>query len=250
MIINEIIGGDPKNPKGDVAQPGQTGGPGQKDQGAGTPTPPVTPPKDGEQPQDDLDQNFLKDKFKKPGPKVAGSTMAIGTRSTGPGNEEAYPEKMGKANKFWKPLFPDAGYLSVKSTNAAGVMYKGIEVDRVLVPVHYTNNDDIIKNNHAFYVLDTNVDMFRLIDKRNKQGLAVTKRIVNAIKSIPPSLKDRIIGPMKDAVTNFLDPDATGRAGYDVLQRDGADRSTIGTIGARIGGKVDKFLGLDKGKLK
>ena len=205
----------------------------------------------GEKPQDPQDeQDPLRDKFKKPGPKVPGSITAIATRSTGPGNEEAYPEKMGKATSFWKPLFPDAGYLSVKSTNAAGVMYKGVEVDRVLVPVHYTNNDDIIKNNHAFYVLDTNVDQFRLIDKKTKQGLAVTKRFVNAIKSIPPSLKDRIIGPMKDAVANFLDPDAAGRAGYDVLQKDNADRSIIGTVGARLGGKIDKFLGLDKGKIK
>ena len=80
--------------------------------------------------------------------------------------------------------------------------------------------------------------------------MAVTKRIVNAIKSIPPSLKDRYIGPMKDAVANFLDPDAAGRAGYDVLQKDNADRSIIGTVGARLGGKIDKFLGLDKGKIK
>ena len=147
-------------------------------------------------------------------------------------------------------MFPDAGYLSIKDTNAAGVTYKGIEVDRVLVPIHFTSNDDIIKNNHAFYVLDNNVDQFRLIDKRTKQGLAVTKRIVNAIKSIPPSLKDRIIGPMKDAVADFFDPDKAGRAGYDVLQKDNAQRNALGVIGARIGGKIDKFLGLDKGKLK
>lgn len=201
----------------------------------------------GEQP---APQDPLRDKFKKPGPKVAGSTMAIATRSTGPGDESAYPVKMGKAHKFWKPFFPDAGFLSIKDTNAAGVTYKGIEVDRVLVPIHYTSNDDIIKNNHAFYVLDNNVEQFRLIDKSTKQGLAVTKRIVNAIKSIPPSLKDRIIGPMKDAVADFFDPDKAGRAGYDVLQKDNAKRDALGVIGARIGGKIDKFLGLDKGKLK
>ena len=227
----------PKQPTGGGSSGGGAGGGGAGGGSTGG----------GEQP---APQDPLRDKFRKPGPKVAGSTMAIATRSTGPGDESAYPDKMGKANKFWKPLFPDAGYLSVKNTNAAGVTYKGIEVDRVLVPIHYTSNDDIIKNNHAFYVLDNNVDQFRLIDKSTKQGLAVTRRIVNAIKSIPPSLKDRIIGPMKDAVADFFDPDKAGRAGYDVLQKDNAKRDALGVIGARIGGKIDKFLGLDKGKLK
>ena len=37
---------------------------------------------------------------------------------------------------------------------------------------------------------------------------------------------------MKDAASDFFDPDKAGRAGYDVLQKDNAKRDALGVIGA------------------
>ena len=159
----------------------------------------------------------------------------------GAGDESTYPDLLQKGRGQYAKIFPDAGLLNIKGTNAEGMTYKGIEVDKVLVPVHFVNNDQIIKNNHMFYVLDGRIEQFRKIDKNDKQGLAVTKGIVNAIKSINSG--SSLLQRAKDYVGDFFDPDQVNRSGYDVLQRPNADRSALGVGAQRAVGGIEKGVG-------
>ena len=52
----------------------------------------------------------------------------------------------------------------------------------------------------------------------------------------------------RDAMDDFFDPDDPTRSGYRVLQDPKANRSGLGVIGARIGDKIDSYLGLNKRK--
>ena len=121
-------------------------------------------PKNNQDPQQDPK---LVNKFKKPGkPPIPAGVIA--SRLLGAGDESTYPDLLQKGRGQYAKIFPDAGLLNIKGTNAEGMTYKGIEVDKVLVPVHFVNNDQIIKNNHMFYVLDGRIEQFRKIDKNDK----------------------------------------------------------------------------------
>ena len=52
----------------------------------------------------------------------------------------------------------------------------------------------------------------------------------------------------RDAMDDFFDPDDPTRSGYRVLQDPKAKRNKLGVIGARIGDKIDSYLGLNKRK--
>ena len=164
--------------------------------------------------------------------------VKIGGELTGP------PSLVGP--KSAKILFPNGGFISVANTPAAGLTYKDFPpINRVYVPYYIGKIEDILKGNQYFYIEDDQKNL-RLLDRNDKEGLKVTKAIVNTL--LKTSKKPGMMQRARDAMDDFFDPDDPTRSGYRVLQDPKAKRTKLGVIGARIGDKIDSYLGLNKRK--
>ena len=164
--------------------------------------------------------------------------VKIGGELTGP------PSLVGP--KSAKILFPNGGFISIANTPAAGLTYKDFPpLNRVYVPYYIGKIEDILKGNQYFYIEDDQKNL-RLLDRNDKEGLKVTKAIVNTL--LRTNKKPGMLQRARDAMDDFFDPDDPTRSGYRVLQDPKANRSGLGVIGARIGDKIDSYLGLNKRK--
>ena len=174
----------------------------------------------------------------------------------GPANR-GYPEVVKLGGEFVPPpdlvgpksakfIFPNGGFISIANTSAAGLTYKDYPpINRVYVPYYIGNIENILRGNQFFYIEDDQKNL-RLLDRTNKEGLKVTKGIVNTL--LKTNKKPGLIQRARDAKDAFLDPDDPTRSGYRVLQDPKAKRGALGVIGARIGDKLDSYLGLNKRK--
>ena len=154
------------------------------------------------------------------------------------------PDLVGpKSAKF---IFPNGGFISIANTPAAGLTYKDYPpINRVYVPYYIGKIENILRGNQFFYIEDDQKNL-RLLDRTNKEGLKVTKGIVNTL--LKTNKKPGMMQRARDAMDDFLDPDDPTRSGYRVLQDPKANRNELGVIGARIGDKIDSYLGLNKRK--